>query len=74
MVENAKISSPKIHLIGYTVKNRVVIDKRYFKPLPAVTAISSSSFTVIAPDYIPPSFSTIVISFYFLFYFNFYKD
>ncbi len=51
MVENAKISSPNIHLIGYTIKNRVVTDKRYFKPLPAVTAISSTSFTVTAPDY-----------------------
>lgn len=52
-LENAKISSTTIHLLGYTVKNRVIVDKKYFLPLNPVTPISPTAgdFTVIAPDY-----------------------
>lgn len=52
-LENAKVSSTTIHLLGYTVKNRVIVDKKYFLPLSAVTPISPSSggFTITAPDY-----------------------
>lgn len=52
-LENAKISSTTISLIGYTVHNRVIVDKRYFMPLTAVTPISPSTgdFTIVAVDY-----------------------
>lgn len=52
-LENVKISSTTVHLIGYTIKNRVIVDKRYFTALNPVTAISPSAgdFTIVAPDY-----------------------
>ncbi|KAL4449717.1 hypothetical protein ABPG74_008090 [Tetrahymena malaccensis] len=52
-LENVKISSTTVQLIGYTVKNRVVVDKRYFTALNQVTPISPSAgdFTITAPDY-----------------------
>lgn len=52
-LENAKIASTTIHLLGYTVKNRVIVDKKYFLPLGIVTPISpvAGDFTVVAPDY-----------------------
>lgn len=52
-LENAKISSTTVHLLGYTVHNRVVVDKKYFLPLAAVTPISPATgeFTIVAVDY-----------------------
>ncbi|EWS71333.1 hypothetical protein TTHERM_000331066 (macronuclear) [Tetrahymena thermophila SB210] len=52
-LQNVKISSTTVQLIGYTVKNRVVVDKRYFTALNQVTPISPSAgdFTITAPDY-----------------------
>lgn len=50
---NAKVSSSTVSLIGQTVHDRVIVDKRYFAYLTAVTSISPSSgdFTVVAVDY-----------------------
>lgn len=52
-LENAKISSTTVHLLGYTVHNRVIVDKKYFPPLTAVTPISPATgeFTIVAVDY-----------------------
>ncbi|KAL4501728.1 hypothetical protein ABPG72_018779 [Tetrahymena utriculariae] len=52
-LENVKISSKTVHLIGYTVRNRVLINKQYFQPLDPVTPISPSAgdFIIDIPDY-----------------------